>query len=205
MNEWKALENVFKRTPRTEDLFYVLDRYETALAAFEGGNDGIIVREQDAVRATLVHKFVVIAVAKTGRIAVLTVFGLGDWDIVDLSYLPKDLCLLGLYGGALTRFDLSKVPRGLEVLNLENNEISSMMVDCAPSTLNGLSLVGNPLKQEGVVLKLPMPSNLEVFVPEIEAMDLKGKHTRELVPTIRGRNWEVSWEDGRSIRVFVSP
>ena len=158
MNEWEALKFAFKRTTRTKDLFSVIDRYESTTAAFEGGNDGQIMRSIVGPQVMLSFGStesgdpVVVIVMNKYEIHEMAVVGLDDDDILQGSYLPKHLKVLNLSLGTLTRVDLEKLPRELEVLVVGGNRISKMEVESLPPHLELLYLGFNPLA-EGVTLR----------------------------------------------------
>lgn len=205
INEWKRLNFVFARNDRTKRLFNIIDRYESTAAAavFQGGNDGDIVRtemEQNSVvylNSGGMHDAVIRLV--DGQISGLRCTGLQDHDIVGLQYLPQNLRLLAFDEGTLTHFDLNELPPQLETLILKDNEITMMMVRSTPNSLTELDLGNNPLMEEGVILKLPLPEDLLLIVPATRSLNL-GDAELQPDPLLEGCGL-VTWPDGTSIKV----
>ena len=212
MNEWKALQFAFKRTSRTEDLFSIIDRYENANAAYEGENDGTFKRHIWSSNNEPEHReifksqpvpmnrrhSVSIFIQEGGYIDEINVDGLEDDDILDLFYLPRRLRVLVSTGGILTGFDLSKLRPGLERLDLRANQISEMTVQFAPPSLQWMKLDGNPVKDKGIMLHLPLRQNMVIGVPTIGCLHLNGGQEH---PTDKKGNWKVNWDDGTQIMV----
>ena len=213
INEWKALNFVFARNERTEALFKILDRYESTrdAAKFQGGNDGDIRRAEDektvsaqiAVRVRGLTRAMI--EIEDGQIIRLSCDGLQDDDIVDLHHLPTHLKELSLSDGKLTGMDLSALPRGLEDLFLMENNITTMMIRYIPPSLKELHLGFNPLNEEGVILKLPLPQDLKVRVSFIDSLNVgDGKWQPELYGG-EGDDEDyrlVTWPDGTRLKVL---
>ena len=202
MNDWKALKFAFNRTPRTEDLFLIIDRYENVTTAYEGGNDGPFHRKEDAERRRTIsnRQTATIVVHEGGYIDEINVDGLEDDDILDLSYLPRNLTILTFGDGKLTGIDLSKLPRGLEALDLLGNEISKMAVKSTPPSLRSIMLGLNPVEVKGITLHLPLSQGLTICVPRMSCRDPNGGQEH---PINNEGNWRVDWEDGTWIQVIT--
>ena len=104
VNEWKTLRFAFRCNARTETLFAIIDRYDSTIAALQGGNDGPIKRERfgkdvELSLGTSPVNEVVIYIHANGYVEDLDLEGIHDGDILDLSYLPKRLLGLGLSFG----------------------------------------------------------------------------------------------------------
>lgn len=227
INEWKALRFAFYRSERTKDLYAILDRYENTTAAFQGGNDGEIVRTfgppehmkrgckdpesfvslsfgSDAVSHRLISATITI---KEDRICRLIVRGLWDHDLRDASYLPKHLETLALIDGSITRIDLSKLPRELKNLDLQRNKITNIIVRDIPFSLGWLALGNNPMEKEGIVLMVPLPEYLTLQVPFIDSLDLDGGQKQRCTIRVQGTkykegHWEVLLKHGTKVRVI---
>ena len=218
--EWKALHFAFRRNARTETFFAIIDRYESSIAALQGGNDGPIKRKQygqdvELSLGTSPVNEVMIYIHANGYVEELNLEGIHDSDILDLSYLPKGLLELGLSYGTLTSFDhLRKLPRGLEGLSLKGNRITRMVVESLP-TLKFLNLDGNPLEKDGVTLTWPLPFDFTICSKGsgINAINLNGGEKHHVPQRLPGpgirfdqEHWEITWNDfeykrdGRVIR-----
>lgn len=205
INEWKALAFAFKWNERTGALFSIIDRYENTSAAFQGGNDGPINREK--TESTVELKLVFpryqsrakIVVDEGGSIVELTIYGLDNEDILDVSYLPMNLRVLSLIDGFLAGINLSALPQRLEILDLRNNQIFKMIVASTPPSLKVLRLEDNPLEKEGVTLQLPLPQGLRLTVKAIASVNLHGGEKTKLDD---GKlSWIDFWRDGTRIEV----
>lgn len=195
VNEWKALEFVFKRNQRTEALFEIIDQYESTTDAVQNENDGCCSnthlersRGFGTYTQEATHAEIVIDAEK--KIVILCVYGLKDDDILDLSYLPKHLTSLDLRAGRLTSVDLSKLPRRLESINLAENKIAKMTVDDAPTSLKILRLVGNPLEKKGITFVLPLPRRMK-----LETSNIASVNRDDARSFFRTDNWENTWAD----------
>ena len=209
MNEWKAIKFAFKRTPRTEDLFLIIDQYENANAAYEGGNDGpfersILTRFNGPARRQIFSppSGSAVIINEGGSIDAIVVDKLEDGDILDLSYLPRCMTEFASGEGNLTGIDLSKLPRGLERLSLAGNQISKINFKCTPPSLKRVMLWRNPVEEKGITLHLPLPQGLVMILPKISCLDLNGGQEH---PTDDKGNWEVNWADGTQIKVDAAP
>ena len=199
VNAWKDLSFAFRRTPRTEALFSIIDRYESVIEAFRGGNDGpMIGRTSSSAQSQTLERSssdevapTSIMIHKDGYIEHLSVPGLHDDDIYLVSYMPKRMTSLDLPDGSLTGMDVSKLPRGLMYLHLENNEINKMSLKSSPPNLRMLDLRGNPLVKDGVALEVPVPFLLRLKMPNIDAVHLIGGQKRHYTE----RKWVVTWND----------
>ena len=205
-NEWKNLKYAIKRNHRTERFFLVIDRYENAASALHGGNEGEIkiakigekvnLRAENPTGDTVRAKIVI---HEGGWIHELLFHNLEDDDILDLSYLPKNLRDLYFHYGKVTSIDMGKLPRSLERLGLKENGISKLVVEFAPPLLSNLFLENNPLEAKGVTLKVPFPKHLTMHLPAISAVNLESRYLQ------RG-HWEKYWianlQDGTKVDIF---
>lgn len=191
---------MFKRNERTEALFSIIDRYESVSAALQGGNDGDFRRITGGGAELTVEDphYASIKIDAQKRIVILSIHGLKDDDILDLSCLPRNLKKLTFDDGTLTTIDFKRLPRGLQTLTLRDNRISKMVVEFVPPSLKLLRLARNPLEKEGVTLKWPLPNDMELTVGNIDFVNLNGGEKTE-----GDRNWIVTGEDGCKIKVSV--
>ena len=183
----------------------MIDRYENVTAAFEGGNDGPFYRKNyvdkhRAISNQMTDETATIVIHEGGYIDEINVDGLEDDDILDLSYLPRNLTIFTSENGYLTGIDFSKLPRGLETLDLMGNEISTMAVNSAPPSLHLIILQHNPVEAKGITLHLPLPRALAISVPKICCLELNGGKEH---PIDNEGKWGVNWEDGTRIHVLA--
>lgn len=213
-NEWKALKFALKRSPRTNDFFSIIDRYDNSTAAFRGGNDGPFWRESECgprrmtisnTESEIKGPSVSFVIHGRGYIDEIFVNGLEDDDILDLSYLPRKMTVLFLERGNLTGIDLGKLPQGLESLSLRKNNISTMDVKSTPSSLKYFFLEDNPVKEKGITLHLPLTNHLELFVPMIGSLNLNGGQKHPILDEGTESAWRVHWTDGTEIEVRAAP
>ena len=195
----------FKRNERTASLFSIIDRYESAIAAFEAAKirkegDSPFERLSDDSQeqvASLSIESTRIVVNEEGLIRTLSVPGLEDKDIVGLHYLPDHLERLLFRPGTLTHIDMERLPRGLKFLDLGFNKFSMVMLKSLPPSFMCLYLGDNRLEEQGVVLKLPLPQNMTLYVPRIDVLNLNGGQRQR----IEENCWSIAWEGGTQIKV----
>ena len=148
---------------------------------------------------------VIITIHEDGWIHTLGVSGMQDDDILDLSYFPKQLRILSLSHGDLTRIEMGKLPQKLTELDLSTNKISEMIVESVPPLLKILNLGYNRLKDDGVTLNLPLPNRLALYINAIGSLKRKdGQNLHE--PTGEEKAWIVTCLeslDETQIKVFV--
>ena len=153
-NDWHAFECVFHNTKRTKTILEKIRELSLnpRKATAEFGPDGPhtplydVQRKKEGCRMAI-GEFNCASVDKSGNIIGLTLEGLRDEDIADLSKLPSNLRTLQINHCEITALDLTQIPSGLISLDLSNNKLGKVNLNGLPIGLECLRLDGNNLSE----------------------------------------------------------